>query len=71
MGQWHILSAADVPWGDESVHKALAEAGSYVLIGNVQLQISAWCWLAVSGALLWLTRSSIFAMFSVVAAWRS
>jgi len=67
LGQWHLLSAADVPWGDESLHKALSEAGSYVLIGNVQLQVSTWCWLAVSGALLWLTRSSIFAMFSVVA----
>jgi serine/threonine protein kinase/uncharacterized membrane protein YgdD (TMEM256/DUF423 family) len=67
LGQWGILSAETAAWGDESIHKALSEAGSYVLIGNLQIQISTWCWLAASAALVWMTRSSIFAMFSVVA----
>ena len=67
LGQWDILSAARYPWGEESIHKALAGAGSHVLIGNAQLYLSAWFWVAVSAGMVYLTRSSIFTMTLVLA----
>jgi len=67
LGQWDLLSAGRYPWGDESVHRALAQAGSHVLVGNAQLYVSAWFWVAVSAGMVCLTRSSIFTAALVLA----
>lgn len=67
LGQWQILTAAYCPWGQESIPVILKHAGSYLIVGNVQLYISSWCWLAFSLIILRLTRSSIFVLFSIIA----
>jgi serine/threonine protein kinase len=67
LGQWQILTFAYYPWGQESIPVILENAGSYLIVGNVQLYISSWCWLAFSLIILRLTRSSIFVLFSIIA----
>ncbi|MHC4644800.1 MAG: protein kinase domain-containing protein [Planctomycetota bacterium] len=67
LGQWQLISAAVYPWGTESVFDRLTEAGSHVIVGNLQLFVSSCCWLGFSIVFLWLTRSSIFVLFSIIA----
>jgi serine/threonine protein kinase len=67
LGQWEILSSANYPWGTETIYQRLSEIGSHLIVGNLQLYISSWCWLAFSFVFLRLTRSSIFALFSTIA----
>ncbi|MGA2916776.1 MAG: protein kinase [Sedimentisphaerales bacterium] len=67
LGQWEILSAARYPWGTETIYQHLSEAGSHLIVGNFQLYISSWCWLAFSFVFLRFTRSSIFVLFSIIA----
>ncbi len=67
LGQWDILSSANYPWGTETIYQGLSEAGSHLIVGNLQLYISSWCWLAFSFLFLRLTRSSIFVLFSIIA----
>ena len=67
LGQWEILSSSKYPWGTETIHQALSKAGSHLIVGNVQLYVSSWCWLAFSFVFLRLTRSSIFVLFSIIA----
>jgi len=67
LGQWQVLSAANYPWGTESIYQALSQSGSYLIVGNVQLFTSSLCWLAFSAVFLRITRSSIFMLFSVFA----
>lgn len=72
-GQWNIWPATRFPWGVETVFEGLAQAGSYLIVGNLQLYVSAFCWLIFSFLFLRLTRSSIFVLFSIIAflAWLS
>jgi serine/threonine protein kinase len=67
MGQWGMLSAANYPWGKETIYRMLSEGHAHVVVGNVQLYISSWCWLVCSLLFLRITRSSIFVVFSIVA----
>jgi hypothetical protein len=67
LGQWEILSSANYPWGTETIYQRLSEIGSHLIVGNLQLYISSWCWLAFSFVFLRLTRSSIFVLFSIIA----
>lgn len=67
LGQWQILSSANYPWGTESVYENLSKAGSHLIVGNVQLYVSSWCWLAFSLIFLRTIRSSIFVVFSIIA----
>ena len=67
MAQWEILSPATYRWGMESICERLEEAESYLIVGNVQLFISSWCWLLFSLIFLRTTRSSIFLLFSIIA----
>jgi hypothetical protein len=67
LGQWQILPASEYPWGTETVYDLLQEARSYVLVGNLQMYLSTWCWLVFSLIFLRTTRSSIFVIFSIVA----
>jgi len=67
LGQWEILSSANYPWGTETIYQGLSEVGSHLIVGNLQLYISSWCWLAFSFVFLRLTRSSIFVLFSIIA----
>jgi len=67
LGQWNILSSTYYPWGIETIYQGLSEAGSHLIVGNLQLYISSLCWLALSFLFLRLTRSSIFLLFSIIA----
>jgi serine/threonine protein kinase len=67
LGQWEILSAANYFWGTETIYQILSKVGSHLIVGNLQLYISSWCWLAFSFVFLRLTRSSIFVLFSIIA----
>ena len=67
LGQWGILSFANYPWGTETIYQNLSEVGSHLIVGNLQLYISSWCWLTLSFLFLRLTRSSIFVLFSIIA----
>ena len=67
LAQWQILSATTLPWGQESVHELLTLSESRVLIGNTQLYVSAWTWVACSIGLAMLTHSSLFGLFTVLA----
>jgi serine/threonine protein kinase len=67
LAQWEVLSFPDYRWGAESVAMILKMEDSYVIVGNVQLYISLWCWLAFSLIFLQTTRSSIFVLFSIIA----
>jgi hypothetical protein len=67
LGQWDILAAANYPWGTESILKILTEMESYLIVGNLQLYISSWCWLVFSIIFLRITKSSIFVLFSIFA----
>ena len=67
LGQWDILSSANYPWGTETIYRGLSEAGSHLIVGNLQLYFSSWCWLVFSFVFLRLTRSSIFVLFSIIA----
>ena len=67
LGHWDLLTALQCPWGNESMHRLLTQAQSTVQLGNTQLYLIAWCWLAVSVAWLRWTRSSIFMLFTVLA----
>lgn len=67
LGQWKILSSADYPWGLESISYILEEVEYYLIVGNIQLYLASWCWVAVSLAFLRLTRSSIFVLFTIIA----
>jgi len=67
LGQWEILSSANYPWGTETIYEGLSKIGSHLIVGNLQLYISSWCWLAFSFVFLRLTRSSIFVLFSIIA----
>lgn len=73
LGQWNILSAVDYQWGTETIYRGLSQAESHLIVGNLQLYFSSWCWLAFSFVFLRLTRSSIFVLFSIFAflAWLS
>lgn len=67
LGQWDILSSINYPLGTETIYEGLSEAGSHLIVGNLQLFISSCCWLAFSFVFLRLTRSSIFVLFSIIA----
>ncbi len=67
LGQWEILSSANYPWGTESIYPGLKAAESYLIVGNMQLYFSLWCWLTSSVIFLRTTRSSIFVLFSIFA----
>jgi serine/threonine protein kinase len=70
LAQWGILSSAKYPfWNrqDESISQILQELNSWIIVGNVQLYISFWCWFAFSLLFLRITRSSIFVLFGIVA----
>lgn len=67
LAQWHVLSSADYPWGEESISHILQKVESYVIVGNLQLYISLGCWLMFSLVFLRTTRSSIFVLFSTIA----
>ncbi|GAI17914.1 unnamed protein product, partial [marine sediment metagenome] len=67
LGQWEILSSANYPWGTESIYQGLKAAESYLIVGNIQLYLSFWCWLTSSIIFLRTTRSSIFVLFSIFA----
>ena len=67
LGQWHILPASHYPWGTESLARGSTDASSYLALGNVQLCIASSLWLAFSLYFLRTTRSSIFAIFSIIA----
>ena len=67
MGQWEILSAANFPWGKETIFTNLSEAASHLIVGNVQLFISSLFWLVFSFGFLRLSKSSIFVVFSIIA----
>jgi len=66
LAQWDILSSNNNPWGTESISGVLKEMESYVIVGNVQLYVSSWCWFAFSLFFLRLTRSSIFVLFGII-----
>ena len=66
LAQWEILSATALPWGRESVYEMLSLSESRVLIGNTQLYVSAWTWVACSMGLAMLTGSSLFGLFTVL-----
>lgn len=67
LGQWEVLSPANYPLGTESLYAGLKEAASHVIVGNIQLFASSLCWLMFSLALLRITRSLIFVVFSIIA----
>jgi hypothetical protein len=67
LGQWNILPANSCQWGTETIYNVLEKADSYVLLGNIQIYLSAWCWLVFSLLFLRITRSSIFVIFSIIA----
>jgi len=67
LGQWNILSSTYYPWGIETIYQGLSEAGSHLIVGNLQLYTSSLCWLALSFLFLQLTQSSIFLLFSIIA----
>ncbi len=67
MGQWDVLGPGANPWGTESIAEVLDAVNTHVIVGNVQVYLSAACWLAFSLFLLRLTRSSIFVVFSIAA----
>jgi serine/threonine protein kinase len=67
LAQWNLLSPFDHPWGTESVAEFLfQQEDQIVIVGNVQLYYSSWCWFAFSLFFLRLTRSSIFVLFSII-----
>ena len=57
LGQWRILHPEDYPSGTETIADELA--GSHLVVGNLQLFISASLWLGFSALFLRITRSSI------------
>lgn len=67
LAHWHWLMARQCPWGDESINHILQQCQATLLLGNTQLYLTAWCWLAVSLGWLWWTRSSIFMHFTICA----
>ncbi len=70
LAQWGILSSAKYPFWDrqdESISQILQKLNSWIIVGNVQLYISFWCWFAFSLLFLRITRSSIFVLFGIVA----
>lgn len=67
LGQWEILSAANFPWGTETIYHGLSKVESHVIVGNVQLYLSSWCWIGFSLIFLRITRSSIFVLFGIIA----
>lgn len=67
MGQWNVLGPDANPWGTESIAEALEALSTHVIVGNLQVYLSAACWLAFSLFLLRLTRSSIFVVFGIAA----
>lgn len=67
LGQWEILSAANYPWGPESMSVVLREVGSYLIVGNTQLYIASCSWLTFSLLCFRTTRSTIFLLFSIIA----
>jgi len=67
LGQWEILSAYDFSWGKETIYHLLKGAEIHVIVGNMQLYLSSWCWLAFSLLFLRITKSSIFMLFSIIA----
>ena len=67
LGQWEILSAYNYSWGKETIYDLLKDAKYHVIVGNMQLYLSSWCWLAFSFLFLRITKSSIFVIFSIIA----
>jgi serine/threonine protein kinase len=65
LAQWGLLSRSQYPWGFESIYE-LTKA-EHIVVGNIQLFVSFCCWLIFSLILVWITRSSIFMLFSVFA----
>ncbi|MBN2269993.1 MAG: DUF2157 domain-containing protein [Sedimentisphaerales bacterium] len=65
LGQWRILHPHDYPLGAETIADGLE--GSHLVVGNLQLFISASLWLGFSALFLRITRSSIFVLFSTIA----
>jgi len=67
LAQWNLLSPFDYYWGTESIAESLMQQEDQnVIVGNVQLYYSSWCWFAFSLFFLRLTRSSIFVLFSII-----
>ena len=67
LGQWEILSSTRYVLGDETISKELRAAGSYLVVGNVQLLVSFTLWLAFSVIVFWCTESALFILSGVVA----
>ena len=67
LGQWEVLSPANYPWGTETISEGLSELDSYLVVGNVQLFFCFLCSLLFSAIILWITASSLFVLFGVIA----
>jgi len=67
LGQWHILGPTTHPWGSEAIAEGLNELEAHLVVGNLQLFVSAACWLSFSLLFLKITRSSIFVLLATVA----
>jgi len=65
LGQWQILHPQNYPMGTETIADELE--GSHLVVGNLQLFISASLWLGFSAFFLRITRSSIFVLLSTIA----
>jgi serine/threonine protein kinase len=63
---WGILSPQNSVLGKEQISILLFEWQSPVVVGNAQLWISSFFWLACSLLFLYTTRSSVFVFFSVL-----
>lgn len=66
LGHWHILAAANYPWGDEPIAEMLSQLHSPLIIGNRQIYLAACCWLISSLLFLRVSRSSVFVLFGVI-----
>ncbi|MFC1766058.1 DUF2157 domain-containing protein [Planctomycetota bacterium] len=67
LSHWGIFSAIQCPWGEESIYRQLTHAGAPVALGNLQLYLSAWCWVTYSWLCTRWLRSSIFVLFLIAA----
>ena len=65
LGQWKILHPENYPLGWETIAEELT--GTHLVVGNLQLLLSASLWLGFSALFLRITRSSIFVLFSTIA----
>jgi len=67
LGQWKILHPDTFHLGSETIAEGLESEGLHLVVGNLQLFLSASLWLGFSALFLRITRSSIFVLFSTIA----